>query len=78
MLGVLLAIGSTLLSVVRAHKADFGKTAMEVLRPQDQMLLKMSKTVQRDHPVALEFADAAFADFVMEPTNYDSVFVLKR
>ena len=73
---VLLALGSTLLSVVRAHKADFGKTAMEVLRPQDRMLIKMSESARESLPVSLDFFDAAFADFVVDVVNNDSVFVI--
>lgn len=75
---VLLAMGLTALSVMRAHREDFGKSACEVLRPKDRLLLEMSATVPRNRPVPLDFADAAFADFTVDVVNNDSVFVLKH
>lgn len=75
---VLLAMGLTALSVMRAHREDFGKLACEVLRPKDRLLLEMSATVPRNRPVPLDFADAAFADFAVDVVDNDSVFVLKH
>jgi len=66
-----------LTSVVRAHRMDFGKSAEEVLRPKDRMLLEMSKTVQKDESVSLRFYDAAFADFPVHVTQNNSVFVME-
>jgi len=78
MMCITLALGLTCLSVLRAHRSDFGKSAYEVLRSKDQQLLRMSKVVKRDQPVEIDFADVAFADFSVDVRGVDSVFVIKR
>lgn len=75
---VILALSSTFISVFRAHKSDFGKTSLEVLREKDKALLKMSQTVNRGESVSLEFFDVAFADFPVDVINTSSVFVIER
>ncbi|VAX35693.1 hypothetical protein MNBD_UNCLBAC01-501 [hydrothermal vent metagenome] len=74
---VILSLALTSLSVFRAHRLDFGKSARDVLREKDKKLLEMSQTVDRSKKIQLSFFDAAFADFAVDVRNVNSVFVLK-
>ncbi|MCB9771029.1 MAG: hypothetical protein H6754_00535 [Candidatus Omnitrophica bacterium] len=73
---VFVALTSTCLSIVRAHKADWGKSAYEVLRPRDKILLTMSKNFDGLHPLMVDHADVAFADFPVIIKN-KGILVLK-
>jgi len=67
----------TSLSVFRAHRKDFLKNPMNVLRQKDKTLLEMSNNIDRSRPVILDYYDVAFADFLVDVKNNESVFVLK-
>ncbi len=64
-----------LISLIRAHKSDFGKSRYEVLRDKDKQLLEMANTVQK-YPVILDYPDVAYASFPVEVKNSDSIFAL--
>ena len=54
------------LSIFRAHRHDFGRTALQVLREKDQMLVEMNRRYileKKKDVVNLDFHDAAFAQF---------------
>lgn len=76
MLALLLALGLTSLSVVRAHKPDWGRSAYDVLREKDKQLLVMSKMYDGRRPIMVDDADAAFATFPVEIKN-KGILVLK-
>jgi len=76
-IGVILCLVLVSLSVFRAHKSDFGKSAWDVLRKKDKELLNLSKTVKGDQVVQLSYFDIAFADFPVEVIQNNSVFVLQ-
>jgi len=77
-IAMLIALFLTGLSVFRAHRADFGCASWEVLRPKDRELIAMSKTVNRNQPVKLNYPDVAFADFEVDVQDTNSVFVLQH
>ncbi|OGX23480.1 MAG: hypothetical protein A2Y03_04870 [Omnitrophica WOR_2 bacterium GWF2_38_59] len=76
-IGILISLMIASLSIFRAHKRDFGREKIEVIRSKDKMLIEMSGTVNHNEITILDFEDAAFADFPIKATNYkSSMFVL--
>ncbi|OGX38670.1 MAG: hypothetical protein A3D87_03295 [Omnitrophica WOR_2 bacterium RIFCSPHIGHO2_02_FULL_50_17] len=75
---VLISVALVGLSVFRAHKRDFGLSAMEVLREKDRELLALSQTARKGETIKLQFFDAAFADFPIDVVNSESIFVLEH
>lgn len=73
--GLFVAVGLSAVSVARAHQADLFRTPEEMLRGRDKDLIAMSRSVDRSKPVVINFEDAAFADFVVEISRSNSVFV---
>ena len=66
MAGLLVALAFNVLSIVRAHKKDFGLAYIDVLRPEDREIVKMNaqyRQTGRTDAVELDHADAAFAQF---------------
>ena len=76
-LGLLLALAMTSLSVVRAHKNDFGKSAMDVLREKDREFVLMSEHIKAGQPVRLQNYKAAFANFPVEVVGTDGIVLLQ-
>jgi len=74
---LIIALLSTLRSVYGAHHQDFGKSAVEVLRPKDKELIEMTKEKKVDQIVDLDYPDVAYAGFPVEVKGSESVFVLK-
>jgi len=72
--GVLLCVALVMISVVRAHKRDFGKSAGDVLRPQDHWLIEQGERSRS--PLTIDFFDAAYAGVPVVVIGKDSVFVI--
>ncbi len=71
-----LVIGCMLLEIFslrNAHRADWGKSALEVLRPKDRDLLFNAR--YKEGNIVLTEPDVAFADFKVEVNTKDSIFV---
>jgi len=74
---IIIALSLTMLSVYRANKGVFGKTAYDVLRPQDRELVEMGKTIGKtDRPVVIHDYTPAFADFLVDVKGVNTFFVL--
>ena len=67
----------TSLSMVRGHRADFGKSRWEVLRAEDQALVRQGESFPSTPttPVSVKDKEAAFATFPIHVATGD-VFVL--
>ena len=76
--GILLALFLVTISIFRTHRSDFGVSPMGVLREKDRKLLELSKTVDANRSVTLDFYDVAFAEFPVEVKGVKSVFVLEH
>jgi len=66
----------TALSVVRAHKADWGKRFVELLRPQDRVLIDQCHQLSGPQPLVVDFPDVAYADCPVNVQSSDSIFVI--
>ncbi len=70
--GLIVALLLNGLSLVRAHKPDFGRAYSEVLRPEDREIVKMNEDFLRSgrsEVMHLNHADAAFAQFPVVVTK---------
>ncbi len=76
MLCIFLAMIFTCFSIIRANKADWGKSSYEVIREKDKQLLWLSRESDKIHPLEVESADVAFADFPVTIKN-KGILVLK-
>ena len=69
---VVIALALNTLSVVRAHKMDWGKAPLEVLRSKDRGLMEVNRQyieLGRKGMINLEFHDVAFAQFPARVTQ---------
>lgn len=76
---LLIALGMNALSVIRAHRPDWGKPPEEVLRPQDREILEQNRLYLgsgRTEAVVLPGHHAAFARFPVMVAHEKSPFVL--
>ena len=77
---VLLALLANSMSVIRAHKNDFGLSAQDVLREEDQKLVSQNKlyiSSNRNDVVDLSYGDVVFAQFPVNVTKGNSPFIIK-
>lgn len=73
------AVALTALSVARAHRLDFGRSAEEVLRPKDLQLVEESRRYLEEQKMGVVFTEdqeAAFAQFPIIVTKEKRPFVL--
>lgn len=75
---LLVALAFEALSMVRAHKNDWGKSAWDVLRPQDRALIEQAKAVHPGEKLLTDRFDAAFAPVAVDVRDNPSVFVIRR
>lgn len=77
---VILALAFNCLSVVRAHKADWGKPRIEVVRPDDAAMVELSRsyvTAGRRDKVTLETSEITFARFPAFVAKEQFPFIIK-
>lgn len=74
---LVLSLALTSLSIVRAHKADWGRSAFDVLRPEDQSLVRQAARIGPGEVIETDRFDAGFAAFLVD-VKAKSVFVIDR
>lgn len=73
---VVAAMMLEIISLLNAHRPDWGKSAYSVLRDKDKALLDMAKAGGVNAPRVLDYPDVAFASFpVVVRNNQDNIFV---
>ncbi|MBI4308803.1 MAG: hypothetical protein HY591_00575, partial [Candidatus Omnitrophica bacterium] len=72
---VVISLGLETISLVRAHRDDWGKSSMEVIRDKDKQLLALAQQGEKV-PVELDFPDVAFAPFIVDVRTSGSVYVM--
>lgn len=75
-MAVILALGLTALSVVRAHQADWGRSAYDVLRPEDRNLLTRAREILPGMVLSVDRPDVAFAPVRVTVSSRESPFVV--
>lgn len=79
--GVLVfAVFTNTISVCRAHQRDFWKGSASVLRPEDRALVALNRqyiAAGRADTVAMEYSEAAFAQFPVHVTKEQFPFVIR-
>jgi hypothetical protein len=79
--GVLVfAVFINTISVCRAHQRDFWKGSASVLRPEDRALVAFNRqyiAAGRADTVAMEYREAAFAQFPVHVTKEQFPFVIR-
>jgi hypothetical protein len=73
---IVLALSIELLSLINAHRADWGKAHEQVLRPNDRELIALKDQASRT--VILDFPDTAFSPVAVDVKGVDSDFVISR
>ena len=77
MILVLMALGLETISLMNAHRADWGKSALEVIRNKDKQLLALVNQPD-DAVVELSFPDVAFAPVGIDVRHSDSIYVISH
>jgi len=79
MAAISISMALTGISLFRAHRSDFGKSRLEVLRLKDKELIKANESYfaeRKPDSVSLGYFDAAYARFPVFVTKPDSFWVL--
>ena len=76
---VIAAMLLEIISLVNAHRPDWGKSAFSVLRDQDKELVRLGQQKEQATSVILDYPDVAFASFEVDVrNNTDSIFVFPK
>ncbi|MCB4755577.1 MAG: hypothetical protein LHV69_00845 [Elusimicrobia bacterium] len=78
--GLFVSLFFTGFSLIRMHRADFGKAPTDVIRPQDLSLLEIGKRRRPDDIslMPIDTPEAAYATFPIDVTAGSGHFVLPR
>jgi len=65
-----------IVSLTNAHRPDWGKSTLDVLRPKDKEILQL--TSQKKHVILHNEPDVAFAETRIQVESNDSIYVFPR